>query len=56
MKKNPCDTCIGGEKCEDCVLSGFRDTCYNSECFVNFDDTNTCLLGICHDCGAWKKP
>lgn len=56
MKKNPCDTCIGGEKFEDCVMGGIAkdDACYNSECFVNFSDTNTCLLGICRDCGAWK--
>lgn len=30
MKKNPCDTCTGGAKCGECVLSGFRDTCYNN--------------------------
>ena len=51
-KRNPCDVCSAGAKCDECVLGGL-DRCYNSECFVNLDDTNTCLIGIIQDCGAW---
>lgn len=53
-KRNPCDSCRL-RKCGDCVLDGHDGECFNEKCFINFEDTHTCLLGLYGDCGAWER-
>ena len=53
-KLNPCD-CCRLRKCGDCVLDGHDGGCFNEKCFINFEDTHTCLLGLYEDCGAWER-